>query len=209
MREGLLTVAVALAVAMVGWAPAFATSLAALKLDPPTGGPGTDVRVTGTWFAAPGDARYVDVSPVQIRWGGVEGPVVAVVEPDEGGTFITPVSVPPGAGEAPDVLVGVQTVTYPDGRAGRAPGTPARAVFGTNKPPMEGSDAPAPAGATAPRITAGWAGGAAAVGFMLFVGAGACLVRDLTRRGHELIGMEAHAGPTRPVRSIRKGKIRA
>lgn len=191
------------AVAVVGMAGAAqATSLAGLKMDPARGEPGADLRLTGTWFTSPGDARYASVSPVEIRWGGDEGAVVAVVEPDEGGTFITPVTVPADATDAVHLVVAHQTVRHHDGRVGHAPGTPARAVFTVGTSAVETSR-PAVA-ATAHPLTALrtlWPVGlAAGVGLAMLVGAAVLLGRDLSRR--ERVQAVSSAGgpdPRRPA----------
>lgn len=110
---------------------AYATSLASLKLEPSSGKPGTAIGVTGTWFATEG-GRFSWVSPVQVRWGGTDGPVLASVKPDAEGTVITGITVPTTVKAGLHVIVATQTVVSRDrvGVAYAAPGTPARTVFG-------------------------------------------------------------------------------
>lgn len=117
-----------LALVLLVPSPAQATRLAGLKLVPGEGPPGSRVRVTGTWFAAAGE-DFASADPVELRWGGHSGPVLARVQPDAGGTFITQITVPAGAGAGQHVLVATQTVVDHRGRALPAPGTPAKAAF--------------------------------------------------------------------------------
>ncbi|HWB72653.1 MAG TPA: hypothetical protein VG452_10575 [Egibacteraceae bacterium] len=178
---GGLRIGVAAAALLVAVAPvARATSLASLKLEPASGPAGASVRVTGTWFAAPEDDRFSSVGPAQLRWGATDGPVLAVVEPDEGGTFITTITVPTAAVAGHHVVVAVQTVVDGDGARGPAPGTPARTVFTIGS---RAGGVPTAAIAAHDQGSA-WAlltALAAATGVAMFAGACGLLVRDLGR----------------------------
>lgn len=102
------------------------TNLATLNLSTSTGRPGNQITVTGTAFS------YVCVcgpqmppTPVKIRWGGVQGQVLAEVTPDRPGTLSAAFTVPdaePGyyviVASQHDPHTGIDTY-----------GTPARATF--------------------------------------------------------------------------------
>lgn len=105
---------------------AHATQLAGLKLVPRSAHPGAAVKLTGTWFAAAGE-DVVDASSVHVWWGGEGAQLLAVAQPDAGGTFITEITVPPDAPSGPSLIVATQSVTNTAGVTFSAPGTPARA----------------------------------------------------------------------------------
>lgn len=161
--------------------PGAATSLAGLKLAASGGPAGTSVKVTGTWFASVADG-FAEVAPVRIWWGGPSQRLLRVVEPDEGGTFITHVTIPHDAGTGPGVLVATQTVTRQDGQRYAAPGTPARAEFVVGAevpapPPTRTAPAPPASAASLPVIVAGSGAAGLALGLLGL----ALLRRDLRR----------------------------
>lgn len=203
---GLLLLAVAVPSA------AHATRLAGLKLVPAGGPPGTEVRVTGTWFATAEDG-FAARLPVRMRWGGTSGPVLAEVQPDDGGTFITHITVPAGATPGQHLLVATQTVVDRTGQRRPAPGTPARAAVTVERPGAraESADvrtapAPPPArNAGAPAATAA-AALVAAAGMLLFAGAGWRVVRELRHpRGTSGAGRRRRPRATVPDQQTRKG----
>ncbi|MGH9279929.1 MAG: hypothetical protein ACRD12_17750, partial [Acidimicrobiales bacterium] len=122
--------ALAAAVVVVTGAMAYAcTNLATLNLSSATGKPGDSIIVTGSSFRMPANVT----TGVQIRWNGVDGPVLAEATPDKAGTFSTTMTVPEAQ---PDVYVIVATLR--DARGADTSGTPARAQFqvvgGAGKP---------------------------------------------------------------------------
>ena len=122
-RKGaLLFAAVAAASVFVG-ATAFAcTNLATLNLSSTAGKAGDVVTVTGSSFSAPrGDAPAL---PVQLKWNGVDGAVLAEAVPDRAGNISATFTVPEGQ-PGYYVLVGTQR----DARGVDTYGTPARASY--------------------------------------------------------------------------------
>ena len=122
-RKGaLLFAAVAAASVFVG-ATAFAcTNLATLNLSSTAGKAGDVVTVTGSSFSAPrGDAPAL---PVQLKWNGVDGAVLAEAVPDRAGNISATFTVPE-AQPGYYVLVGVQK----DARGVDTYGTPARISY--------------------------------------------------------------------------------
>ncbi|MGH9226908.1 MAG: hypothetical protein ACRD2W_24695 [Acidimicrobiales bacterium] len=84
----------AVAVAMTAGAVAFAcVPSARLGLSTATGRPGDSLIVSGANFSVPVNAT----NPVQLRWNGLEGPLLAEVRPDPSGNFSLPVTVPDSA----------------------------------------------------------------------------------------------------------------
>ena len=118
----LLFAAVAAASVFVG-ATAFAcTNLATLNLSSTAGKAGDLVTVTGSSFAVGrGDAPTL---PVQLRWNGVDGVVLAETVPDRAGNISATFTVPEGA---PGYYVLV--ATQKDARGVDTYGTPARASY--------------------------------------------------------------------------------
>ena len=96
------------------------TALATLNLSAPAGTAGSTVAVTGAAFATAAGS-----SPVALRWGKADGPVLAQATPDRAGNISANVTVPADAKAGYHVIVATQT--GPRGAA--APGTPARAAF--------------------------------------------------------------------------------
>ncbi len=122
------------------------TNLATLNLSEGAGAAGADIDVTGSAFST-GD----NVQPVEIRWGGTDGPVLAEAEVDSTGAIETSVTIPEDANPGYHVLVATQMQEGDDGELSPAYGTPARASFliGAVNEPAEISDsAAAPAAAT-------------------------------------------------------------
>lgn len=146
MPRRVVTVLAAVAVMLMGSAmAAFAcTNLATLNLSETVAQPGTEIDITGTSFATAD-------SPVQVRWDGTDGSVLAEVDTDGTGTFETVVTVPADAEPGHHVLLVTQMVEGEDGPV-PAYGTPAKTSFfiGATGPPAEISEqaAVAPAGGT-------------------------------------------------------------
>jgi hypothetical protein len=111
------------AVSVVVGATAFAcTNLATLNLSSTAGKAGDTVTVTGSSFAVGrGDAPTI---PVQLRWNGVDGMVLAETVPDRAGNISATFAVPEGA---PGYYVLV--ATQKDARGVDTYGTPARASY--------------------------------------------------------------------------------
>ena len=102
------------------------TNLATLNLSTSTGRPGSQITVTGSSF------RGICVcgpqmppTPVQIRWGGVQGQVLVEVTPDAPGTLSAAFTVPDAK---PGYYVIVASQHDPNTGID-AYGTPARATF--------------------------------------------------------------------------------
>jgi hypothetical protein len=118
-----MTVLSALVVAATAFsaAAAFAcTNLATLNLSSGTGKPGDTITVTGSSFRMPREAP----TGVQIRWNGVDGPVLAETRPDRVGNISATFTVPEAP---PDNYVIVAVLR--DARGADTSGTPARAQF--------------------------------------------------------------------------------
>jgi len=170
----------ALAVASVAWA---CTQTATISIRPASGPTGGPVMVSGQDFGS---------TPVEIRWNGAEGPVLATAS---GPQFSVAVS--PPAGAAPDVYVieAVQTVgqirykisAALDLRATRGPGS------GTVRPSDSSlwsgfavdrngisARAQAPAATTSDSGSRGLGLGLASAGLIGSLGAGAFLMRKRT-----------------------------
>jgi len=111
------------AVTVVVGAAAFAcTNLATLNLSSTAGKAGDTVTVTGSSFAVGrGDAATI---PVQLRWNGVDGTVLAETVPDRAGNISATFAVPEGA---PGYYVLI--ATQKDARGVDTYGTPARASY--------------------------------------------------------------------------------
>ncbi|MGH9276493.1 MAG: hypothetical protein ACRD12_00055, partial [Acidimicrobiales bacterium] len=93
---------------------------ATISLSAAAGRPADVITVTGAAFRAPDNSP----NPVQVRWNGVDGSVLAEVRPTPEGTFTTTVKIPDGA---PGWYV--ITATLRDGSGEPVPGTPGRALF--------------------------------------------------------------------------------
>lgn len=108
------------AMAAVGFA---CTNQATLNLSSSAGKPGDVVTVTGSSFNV--NSRDVAASnPVVLHWNGVDGAVLATVQPDKAGNISVPFTVPDGQ---PGYYVLV--ATQKDSRGVDAYGTPARASY--------------------------------------------------------------------------------
>ena len=125
-----------LAVATGMQAGAFAcTNLATIAPDAEAGRPGDTVTIVGTSFPVPRSAGATPTSVV-LRWGSVDGPVLATVVPDRAGTIVATFTVPP-SGPGSVVILAIQRRAVLDPEAPDAPprlfvdepGTPARATF--------------------------------------------------------------------------------
>lgn len=122
-KKCVLAGAVGAAVTVVVGAAAFAcTNLATLNLSSTAGKAGDAVTVTGSSFAVGrGDAPTI---PVQLRWNGVDGTVLAETTPDRAGNISATFTVPDGM---PGYYVLV--ATQKDARGVDTYGTPARASY--------------------------------------------------------------------------------
>ena len=122
-RKGTLLVAAAAAASLVVGAAAFAcTNLATLNLSSTAGKAGDVVTVTGSSFAVGREGN--PTLPVQLRWNGVNGTVLAETTPDRAGNISATFTVPEGA---PGYYVLV--ATQKDARGVDTYGTPARASY--------------------------------------------------------------------------------
>lgn len=122
------------------------TNLATLNLSEGAGSAGADIDVTGSAFST-GD----NVEPVEIRWGGTDGEVLAQATPDDTGAIQTSVTIPEDAQPGYHVLVATQMQEGDEGELSPAYGTPARASFligAVNEPAEISESAGASAAAT-------------------------------------------------------------
>lgn len=139
-----ITLAMTGAILLIGAMTAFAcTNLATLNLSTAQGEAGSTVDVTGSAFRT--EAR--GGLDVEIRWDGVDGPVLATAQPDATGNIATSVRIPADAQPGYHVLVGTQMTESEDGELSPAYGTPARSSFliGTSSPPEAVAPATGPA----------------------------------------------------------------
>ena len=122
-RKGTLLFAAGAVASLVVGAAAFAcTNLATLNLSSTAGKAGEVVTVTGSSFAVGrGDAATL---PVQLRWNGVDGMVLAETTPDRAGNISATFTVPEGM---PGYYVLVATQRNAQGVD--TYGTPARASY--------------------------------------------------------------------------------
>jgi hypothetical protein len=121
-RKGTLLFGAAAAIVFVGAAAFACTNLATLNLSSSAGKAGDVVTVTGSSFAVGrGDAPTL---PVQLRWNGVDGMVLAEAVPDRAGNISATFTVPEGQ---PGYYVLV--ATQKDARGVDTYGTPARASY--------------------------------------------------------------------------------
>lgn len=128
--------------AMAAWA---CTNLATLNLSESSGAAGIEVDVTGSSFSTADNAQ-----PVEIRWGGMDGEVLAEATPDSTGAIETTVTIPE-ADPGYHVLVASQMSESEDGELAPAYGTPARSSFligAVNEPAQINEPAGVPAAAT-------------------------------------------------------------
>ncbi len=122
-KKGTLLFAAGAVASLVVGAAAFAcTNLATLNLSSTAGKAGDVVTVTGSSFAVGrGDAATL---PVQLRWNGVDGMVLAEATPDRAGNISATFTVPDGM---PGYYVIV--ATQKDAKGIDTYGTPARASY--------------------------------------------------------------------------------
>ena len=119
-RIGGLFAVLASAVVIAGTAAFACTNLATLNLSSATGKAGDTITVTGSSFRMPSGVE----TGVQLRWNGVDGPVLAETRPDRVGNISAQVEIP---NAAPDTYVIVAVLR--DARGADTSGTPARAQF--------------------------------------------------------------------------------
>ncbi|MGI8683513.1 MAG: hypothetical protein ACR2MO_00140, partial [Acidimicrobiales bacterium] len=161
-REKMLATTVAAAVVLVlAGGIAFAClAQATLTSNPGAGDAGTAANVTGRGYqAAPAGA------PVDLRWNGAAGALLAQAVPDENGNFTASVTVPADIAPGFYIISGIQRVVGPNGAesfvrpnavfevvGAPAPPPPAKAVVTTQPPAAQPVAAaqPAPAAAPAP-----------------------------------------------------------
>ena len=142
-KSGLVFGAVAVATVVVGAAAFACTNLATLNLSSTAGKAGDVVTVTGSSFAVGrGDAPTL---PVQLRWNGVNGQLLAETVPDRAGNISATFTVPEGA---PGYYVLV--ATQKDARGVDTYGTPARASYQILGPNGQSVVTPAASAAAAP-----------------------------------------------------------
>jgi hypothetical protein len=121
-RKGTVIAAAAAATLIVGAAAFACTNLATLNLSSTAGKAGDVVTVTGSSFAVGRGGE--PTLPVQLRWNGVNGMVLAETTPDRAGNISATFTVPEGA---PGYYVLV--ATQKDAAGGDTYGTPARASY--------------------------------------------------------------------------------
>ena len=171
---------VSAAVALAGVAAFACTNLATLNVSRAAGNPGDVVAVTGSSFAVAKEGAAP--SPVQLRWNGMAGPVLAEAVPDTAGNISATFSVPE-AKPGQHVLEATQL----DAEGEPEFGTPARASFqvlgpsGAAAPPVSEQPAgtgsePSSAGVAALMVTLG------VLGLGLFALGAASFARELRRR---------------------------
>lgn len=176
---GAVAAAAVLATAAVGFA---CTNLATLNLSSAAGKPGDVVTVTGSSFNV--NAKDVAAStPVVLHWNGVDGPVLATVQPDKAGNISATFTVPDGQ---PGYYVLV--ATQRDAKGVDAYGTPARAAYQILGANGQSVVQPASAPATAPVSSEGSSAGLIALtvalgvlGLALFGAGFAAFVRQARR----------------------------
>jgi hypothetical protein len=159
--------------AATAWA---CTNLATLNLGKAAGEAGSQVKVTGSAFAA-------DAQAVQFHWNGENGEVLAKAKPNDAGNVSATVEIPSDARPGYNVLIATQSA-----EDGPAFGTPARASFlvGSATPSSDAPPSGAPSavvgdGGTSTGLVA-LTGGLGVLGIVLF-GAGLSLfTRELRRR---------------------------
>ena len=108
------------AVAVTGAVSFACITPASVNLSTASGNVGDVLTVTGSDFSMPANAT----TGVQIRWRGPDGPLLAVVRPDDAGRFKTTVTVPDGPPGYYMILAVLKDASGND-----APGTPGRALF--------------------------------------------------------------------------------
>ncbi len=143
-KKGMLLVATTAAASLVVGAAAFAcTNLATLNLSSTAGKAGDVVTVTGSSFSVPRDGS--PALPVQLRWNGVNGTVLAETTPDRAGNISATFTVPDGM---PGYYVLV--ATQRDAKGIDTYGTPARASYQILGPNGQSVVTPAAGAAAAP-----------------------------------------------------------
>lgn len=153
---------IVLSIVVVTGAAAYAcTNLATLNLSSTTGKPGDVITVTGSSYRMPADAP----NGVQLRWNGLDGPVLAEVRPDRVGNISATFTVPEAA---PDNYVIVAVLR--NGRGVDTSGTPARAQFQILGP-VARQASPA-ASAPVPVVTGGGGSSAAPIALLVVLGVG-------------------------------------
>jgi hypothetical protein len=137
------------------------TNLATLNLSSNAGKSGDTITVTGSSYRMPTDTQ----TGVQIRWNGLDGPVLAEVRPDRTGNISATFTVPEAA---PDNYVVLAVLK--NGRGVDTSGTPARAQFqilGASGRPVPQQ----PPSAPAPVATGDGGGSAAPIALLVVLGA--------------------------------------
>jgi len=137
-RLALASATGAILMTTVGAAAFACTNLATLMLSSQTGSAGDTVTVTGGSFLSPADPAAG--TPVAIRWGGSDGPVVAVASPDQEGIVSASFVVS-------DAKPGSYVVTASQAGTGPTSGLVARAQYTVVGPPAAGvvpSSTPSP-----------------------------------------------------------------
>ncbi|HEX2064325.1 MAG TPA: hypothetical protein VHE80_07875 [Acidimicrobiales bacterium] len=180
-RAAAVLVGAAVAVVVVTGVAAFAcTNLATLNLSGPSAGPGESITATGSSFAVA--EAGAPQSPVQLRWNGVDGEVLAEVTPDTAGSISATFTVPQ-AEPGQYVIVATQR----DAEGEDEFGTPARAVFEVlgpgGQPARPVAEAPVSGGAESSSAGAiALMAGLGIVGVSLFALGSRMFVRELRSR---------------------------
>src|SRR4051794_11713180 len=138
---GLFGALLGVVVVLTGAVAYACTNLATLNLSSAVGKAGDTVTVTGSSFRMPAGVE----TGVQIRWNGIDGPVLAETRPDRVGNISADIVIPPAAADN-YVIVAVLR----DAKGADPSGTPARAQFQI----VGGAGRPVTAGAV-PQVSAG------------------------------------------------------
>lgn len=130
----LLAAISAVCISVIGASAAACTNLATISLSRDAGHPGDNITLTGTSF--PVRRNDPRPTPVEIRWGSLDGEILATVTPERTGSISASFTVPRGEPGAV-VIVASQRRPIVDPATPDAPptafqdeyGTPARATF--------------------------------------------------------------------------------
>ena len=162
------------------------TNLATLNLSNTTGRPGDSLTLTGSSFLTVCVCGpQMPPTPVKIRWGGVQGKVMAELTPDKAGTLAAAFTVP-------DVTPGhyvIAATQYDETFNFHSAGTPALTTFEVLTPTGQSVVAPSEFAATNPpgdeTVSSALIAltiGLGALGFALFVLGSAVVVRQVGTR---------------------------
>ena len=170
----------------LGLAAYACTNLATLNLSNTAGRPGDSITLTGSSFLTVCVCGpQMPPTPVKIRWGGVQGRVMAEMTPDKAGTLAAAFTVP-------DVTPGhyvIAATQYDETFNFHSAGTPALTTFEVLTPtgqsvvaPSEFAATSAPSDGNASSALIALTIGLGVLGFALFVGGSAVVIRQVTTR---------------------------